>query len=273
MKLIKVHVTDFKSVRDSNPFQVGDVTCLVGKNEAGKTAILEALYRLNPIIAEHDKFSVTDDYPRSDVEEYQIAIEEETREHAIPITADFTLEPAEMAPVEKEFGQGIFKSTTVTLYRAYDADSPNLILNLNEDVAVRTLVDVSGMPQDIASQAKKEPTLKRLSEFLDRAAKEQEAKHTDAKTKATAIADPAEKAKALDEASKLAESQAAKQLRTQLTPLSKPTFSVYVWRKYLAASFPKFLYFDEYYQMQGQVNVQRLKQRIASNALLDSESK
>jgi predicted ATP-dependent endonuclease of OLD family len=39
---------NFKSVEDSDEFSVGGVTCLVGKNEAGKTAILQALHRLNP---------------------------------------------------------------------------------------------------------------------------------------------------------------------------------------------------------------------------------
>ena len=48
MKLIKVQVKNFRSIEDSNDFDVGDLTCLVGKNEAGKTAILQALYGLNP---------------------------------------------------------------------------------------------------------------------------------------------------------------------------------------------------------------------------------
>jgi len=38
----------YKSVEDSNEFSVDQVTCLVGKNEAGKTAVLDALYKLNP---------------------------------------------------------------------------------------------------------------------------------------------------------------------------------------------------------------------------------
>jgi AAA15 family ATPase/GTPase len=75
MKLTRVQVREFKSVRDSNSFDVGNVTCLVGKNEAGKTAILEALYRLNPIVASRAKFDVTEDYPRADVEEYQLAVQ------------------------------------------------------------------------------------------------------------------------------------------------------------------------------------------------------
>ena len=59
MKLTKVRITEFQSIRDSNEFEIGDVTCLVGKNEAGKTALLKALYRLNPIIETEGDFDVT----------------------------------------------------------------------------------------------------------------------------------------------------------------------------------------------------------------------
>ena len=62
MKLASIHVREYKCIRDSNPFAVGDVTCLVGKNESGKTALLEAIYRLNPVVPEAGKFDVTDDY-------------------------------------------------------------------------------------------------------------------------------------------------------------------------------------------------------------------
>lgn len=48
MKLISAHVTNFRSAEDSEPFSVEQVTCLVGKNEAGKSAILLALAALNP---------------------------------------------------------------------------------------------------------------------------------------------------------------------------------------------------------------------------------
>ncbi len=64
MKLTKVHITNFQSIHDSTEIDVGDVTCLVGKNEAGKTALLKALYRLNPINEMDGIFDATDDYPR-----------------------------------------------------------------------------------------------------------------------------------------------------------------------------------------------------------------
>ena len=54
MRLVSARVRDYKSITDSGEVAVEeDVTCLVGKNESGKTAVLEALYRLNPIPAEH----------------------------------------------------------------------------------------------------------------------------------------------------------------------------------------------------------------------------
>ena len=70
MRLATVRVTEFKSIKDSGTFQVGDVTCLVGRNESGKTALLQALYRLNPIIEGQGIFDVTEDYPRAEEEEY-----------------------------------------------------------------------------------------------------------------------------------------------------------------------------------------------------------
>ncbi|OLE17026.1 MAG: hypothetical protein DMG54_18150 [Acidobacteria bacterium] len=53
MRLSKVHVTNFRSVEDSGEFDVGQVLALVGKNEAGKTAILQALAGLNPHVSDH----------------------------------------------------------------------------------------------------------------------------------------------------------------------------------------------------------------------------
>lgn len=75
MKLKLVSIHDFKSVRSSNDFEIGDITCLVGKNEAGKTALLQALYRLNPVVAADGSFDVTEDYPRADVEDYRQLVE------------------------------------------------------------------------------------------------------------------------------------------------------------------------------------------------------
>jgi ABC-type cobalamin/Fe3+-siderophores transport system ATPase subunit len=62
VNLKKVRVQNFKSVEDSGWVDIGDVTCLVGKNEAGKTAFLQALHRLKPTRGTAE-FDETMDYP------------------------------------------------------------------------------------------------------------------------------------------------------------------------------------------------------------------
>ncbi len=63
MKLIKLSVENYKSVLNSTEFKTDQVTCLVGKNEAGKSALLEALYKLNPIVESDGNFT-EEEYPR-----------------------------------------------------------------------------------------------------------------------------------------------------------------------------------------------------------------
>ncbi|MHC4329880.1 MAG: AAA family ATPase [Planctomycetota bacterium] len=71
MKLKSVQVKNFKCVEDSTRFDICPVTCLVGKNEAGKTSLLEALHKLNPDVAELGEFDVLQEYPRRRRKQYQ----------------------------------------------------------------------------------------------------------------------------------------------------------------------------------------------------------
>ena len=49
MKLQAVTIQKFRNFVDAQRIEIeDDVTCLVGKNESGKTTILKALHRLNP---------------------------------------------------------------------------------------------------------------------------------------------------------------------------------------------------------------------------------
>ena len=62
MELSKVRVQNYRSIEDSGKFEIGDLTCLVGKNEAGKTALLSAMRGLKP----SQPFDLNEviDYPR-----------------------------------------------------------------------------------------------------------------------------------------------------------------------------------------------------------------
>ena len=52
------------------------------KNESGKTALLQTLYRLNSFIEANGDFDVTDDYPRRAVSDYKNDVKTERREPA-----------------------------------------------------------------------------------------------------------------------------------------------------------------------------------------------
>ena len=65
MRLAKARVQNYRSIRDTGIFDVENIkTILVGPNEAGKTAILQALQRINPPDGVKP-FNALRDYPRA----------------------------------------------------------------------------------------------------------------------------------------------------------------------------------------------------------------
>jgi hypothetical protein len=113
MKLKSVHVENFKSILHSTEVSIqDDVTCIVGKNESGKTAFLSALYRLNPVNP-GAKFEVQRQYPAWLEKRHRR--EGRVLEDAIPVTATFALLDHELAAIAARFGPGTFTSSSVTV--------------------------------------------------------------------------------------------------------------------------------------------------------------
>lgn len=117
MKLASFHVRVFRNVVDSGEIKVIGNTCLVGKNEAGKSACIEALHRLNP--AKAASFSLLDDYPRWLKKEHELTGE---IENATPITATFELTDDDLADIENQFSASVLKSKEIVASRMYGAD-------------------------------------------------------------------------------------------------------------------------------------------------------
>ncbi len=71
MRLKKARVAKYRSIRDSGWFDVEHAkTILVGPNEAGKTALLQALQQIGPPEGVR-RFDALRDYPRSEYEHGQ----------------------------------------------------------------------------------------------------------------------------------------------------------------------------------------------------------
>jgi len=63
MKILSFRVRKYRNIEDSNEIKLLDnLTCIVGKNQSGKTAILRALYKFNP--HEPDPYDMRREWPR-----------------------------------------------------------------------------------------------------------------------------------------------------------------------------------------------------------------
>ena len=93
-------VRKFRSIENSGTVRFEpDVTCLVGKNESGKTAFLEALHQANPFGGPGRGFDELRDYPRRlrGRDRAQIA-------GTTPISATFELDDADLEAVARQAG-------------------------------------------------------------------------------------------------------------------------------------------------------------------------
>lgn len=137
MKLTKVRVQNYRSVEDSEEFEIGDLTCLVGKNEAGKTALLSAIRGLNP--SQPFKFDETTDYPRRFATRFDDRHPDGTAE---VIRTWWRLEDADKAAVEKRFGPAVLRGDTFEDHFGfrYEDDSSLWEIEVDEAKALDNLV-------------------------------------------------------------------------------------------------------------------------------------
>jgi len=270
MKLKQARIREFWSILDSNAFSIGDRTCLVGKNEAGKTALLKALYRLNPINAPEGRFAATDDYPRADVTQYEKDVAEGVRQHAHVVEAVFELEQEELKPIIEFLGPNVLARSELKLLKGYE-NKLDFELFINEKAAGTFLLQKANLDADVAQNGTDWADLQELQAVLGKMAQKKEAAYQAACTTANALEDPDQKTKALAEAQVLHESAASKQLRAEIDPLVATGLGKYIYKKYLHEGIPQFVYFDEYYQMRGCENIQALQTRQANGTLGPSD--
>ena len=169
MKLTQARVINYRSIDDSSWVRVDDVTALVGKNESGKTAFLQAIRKINSISGEEDGFIIRD-YPRKGYIKYKKIHDQNPCEVA---QAEFKLNPEEISQIEANFGDGILASDKVIVSKNYKNER-NWKINLAESVsqpsnvttftqpstpaptsfqsAVQTVEDVSNVSERISEQ-------------------------------------------------------------------------------------------------------------------------
>lgn len=137
MKLKSAHVTNFRSVLDSNTVDLGQSTCLVGKNEAGKTAFLKALEGLKPVDKDYS-YDKTRDYPRRDLANYGT---KHKHIDARVIATVWELEEVDIKKITDEFGDKALKKKTVSISRHYESKKTTWGVELDESAIITRLAE------------------------------------------------------------------------------------------------------------------------------------
>jgi predicted ATPase len=135
-------VRKFRSIEDSGTVRFEpDVTCLVGKNESGKTAFLEALSQTNPFASPGRGFDELRDYPRRlrGRDRGQIA-------GTTPVSAVFELSDADLEAVGQRVGSGALDVKELTVERAYDGRR-RLLLGEDEASGELSVLLASRLPR------------------------------------------------------------------------------------------------------------------------------
>lgn len=137
MKLIKVRVQNYRSVEDSGEFDIGDLTCLVGKNEAGKTALLSAMRGLKP--SQPFEFDETIDYPRRFSTKFD---DRHPDGKAEVIRTWWRLDESDTAAVEKQLGAGVLKDDIFQAHFGfrYDDDSRIWEIEVDDSKALENMI-------------------------------------------------------------------------------------------------------------------------------------
>ncbi|MBX3125536.1 MAG: AAA family ATPase [Polyangiaceae bacterium] len=228
MKLKQVQVVLFRNILDSDGIEIQeDITCLVGKNESGKTSCLQALHALNPAIAKPLDLM---DYPAWLSKAHKL--EGKALEAERPIRATFELDAKEQAEAVTVFGEAASALKLITVSRAYGG---TVLVDAKFDEARWVSDFIAGHCEDLFTQKGQPKSAKELAEGLQTI------------SQAAPVEGEADRR------------PTANQARTQLQQASgqnfDPTAQVRSW---VLQRLPKFLYVGRYHTLQGKIDIQRI---------------
>ncbi len=243
LTLIKAQAWKYKSIEDSTPVVLADdVTVLVGKNESGKTAFLEALHKALPLVGA--KYDYVADYPRKDLVSYRQQHVANNYQKVVHLT--FRIEKALADKINTEVFSG---ATIIAAGSTFTRDT--------------TIANTStiGFHLDVAS------ALAALQKPLG------DLEHKDEVfVGAISLADVLTNIEGLSLApdSKLAMFAALWRGRAT-KPNRLGLVDGYISQTYLSPAMPKFLYFDDYKLLEGKINLPTLVEREAVKNLTDAD--
>ena len=227
MKLKEVIIHKYKSFETDQSFKVeDDITILVGMNESGKTATLEAIAKTNYFKDDKDfNFNKTHDYPRREKKKID-------KSGITPnaITCIYEVDDKIVTEIEGELGESVVKSDIIKITTKYsnpnswhplEIDTSKIISNLTkkENISSKTINDKLANVSNISDLEKI------ISEYSDE-------KHING----------------LNNLKKFFENK-----WNWDNPISE-----YISRIFLKPNIPKYLYYDEYYLLPSRISIEKV---------------
>lgn len=223
MMLVSAHATNYRNVINSNPVTIGASTCLVGKNEAGKTAFLKALEGLRSTNPEFKEYGKTENYPRRFLADY------ETRHpngDAVVMRTQWEMSEDDAAALEAELGEGVVTDRTVEIWKEYGSEKTYWAVPIDEEKVLDGLVKRFSLDKEERSALAGAKSTKRAAEVLEAAVSRTE-RQNELLTAIKKFRDGSARSQALD---------------------------------ILNARTPKFLYFSHYDRMSGALSINKLNE-------------
>lgn len=223
MKLIRAQATNYRNIIDSNPVEIGQSTCLVGKNEAGKSAFLKALEGLRSTDKAFTEYGKITNYPRRAFADYA---EDHGSGEAVVMRTSWELDDADVRAITAELGAKALNGRTIEVYKTYEQTGTTWTVPLDETSVVAHLVDTHGLTTEERTQLVGSSTTARLAARLEAADVRSESQQ--------ALLD------------------AIKEFRKNDASLRAIDI--------LSARMPRFMYFSHYDRMSGEVSINKLAQ-------------
>ena len=232
IKLKNVEIDKYKSFLDKQKIEIeSGVTRVVGKNESGKTALLEAIAKFNYFDSTDEvfKFNSTNDYPRGYLKRYQ---QDNPKDDFKVITCTFELSDKLLTLIADDLGEGVFTSKEIRVSKCYNNST---IYEISSDTSkfISNFLSKFTIEKEERKELDNFDNLNELSEYLKN---KDDLKNIYEELKNKYI------------------SKSSEEFENKITG--------YIAKEYIEKNLPEFLYFDEYYSLPGTISLTKYRDGI-----------
>lgn len=159
MKLIRANIQRYRSISEPTEFDVeSDVTALVGKNESGKTAVLQSLYKSNPV--DRANFDPDLDYPSH--KSFELRKSDQIRVTELT----YELDDDDITAIEAVLCPEVLDDKRIVVTTGFRFNKTTWSIPVNKEKVLNSLRDGLDLPAADKTKVKKASTINNLIESL-----------------------------------------------------------------------------------------------------------